>query len=102
MLIIYHSRHTPYKLQTWGDPKTALSAIPHSLLMKQNFYSCQLDSFLDNFRKQYINPDIGDMVIFNGGRIWHKVADFDGDKNRITVGGFLAHSQDNQTVYCLI
>ncbi|MGB3653517.1 MAG: tetratricopeptide repeat protein [Rivularia sp. (in: cyanobacteria)] len=72
-----------------------------TLSMKQHFYSCQLDNFLDNFRKQYISPDIGDMVIFNGGRIWHKVANFDGDKNRITVGGFLAYSQDNQTIYCI-
>jgi len=72
-----------------------------TLSMKQDFYSCQRDNFLDNFRKQYINPDIGDMVIFNGGRIWHKVADFDGDKNRITVGGFLLSSQDNQTIYCV-
>ncbi|WP_414623435.1 tetratricopeptide repeat protein [Calothrix sp. CCY 0018] len=69
--------------------------------MKQDFYNCERDNFLDNFRKQYINPDIGDMVISNGGRIWHKVADFDGDKNRITVGGFLARSQDNQTIYCV-
>ncbi len=72
-----------------------------TLSMKQDFYSCQRDSFLDNFRKQYINPEIGDMVIFNGGRIWHKVADFDGDKNRITVGGFLLSSQDNQKIYCV-
>ena len=72
-----------------------------TLSMKQDFYSCQRDNFLDNLRKQYINPDIGDMVIFNGGRIWHKVADFDGDKNRITVGGFLLSSQDNQTIYCV-
>ena len=73
-----------------------------TLSMKQHFYSCQLDNFLDNFRKQYISPEVGDMVIFNGGRIWHKVADFDGDKNRITVGGFLVYSQDNQTIYCVI
>ena len=72
-----------------------------TLSMKQEFYSCQRDSFLNNFRKQYINPDIGDMVIFNSWRIWHKVADFDGSKNRITVGGFLARSQDNQTIYCV-
>ena len=69
--------------------------------MRKNFYTNQLDAYLGNFRKQYINPDIGDMVIFNGGRIWHKVADFDGDKNRITVGGFLLSSQDNQKIYCV-
>ncbi len=69
--------------------------------MRNFFYTDQLDAYLDNFRKQYINPDIGDMVIFNGGRIWHKVADFDGDKNRITVGGFLLSSQDNQKIYCV-
>ena len=72
-----------------------------TLSMKQDYYSCQLDNFLDNFRKQYISPEIGDMVIFNGGRIWHKVADFNGEKNRITVGGFLVYSQDNQTIYCI-
>ncbi|MGB3649795.1 MAG: tetratricopeptide repeat protein [Rivularia sp. (in: cyanobacteria)] len=69
--------------------------------MKKMLNSCQKDNFLDSLRKQYINPDIGDMVIFNSGRIWHKIADFDGDKNRITVGGILAHSQDNQTIYCV-
>ena len=69
--------------------------------MKKLLNSCQKDNFLDSFRKQYINPDIGDMVIFNSGRIWHKIADFDGDKNRITVGGILARSQDNQTIYCV-
>jgi tetratricopeptide (TPR) repeat protein len=69
--------------------------------MKKLLNNYQRDNFLESFRKQYINPDIGDMVLFNGGRIWHKIADFDGDKNRITVGGILARSQDNQTIYCV-
>ncbi|MEH2424172.1 MAG: hypothetical protein V7K48_25670 [Nostoc sp.] len=70
-------------------------------VMKQNFYTDKLDAYLEKFRKQIINSDIGDMVIFNAGRIWHKVADFDGEKQRITVGGFLACCQENQKIFCL-
>jgi hypothetical protein len=46
-----------------------------------------------------IVPDIGDMVIFRGGNIMHKVADVFGHKTRITIGGFLALSQDNRKIY---
>ncbi|MEA5622970.1 tetratricopeptide repeat protein [Nostoc sp. UHCC 0251] len=70
-------------------------------VMKKNFYTDKLDEYLEKFRKQIINPNIGDMVIFNGGRIWHKVADFDGEKQRISVGGLLACCQETQKIFCL-
>lgn len=70
-------------------------------VMKKD-YSDQRDSYLERFKKQYINPEVGDMVIFNAGRIWHKVASCEGNKNRITVGGFLARSKDNKTVFCWV
>jgi tetratricopeptide (TPR) repeat protein len=64
--------------------------------------SDQRDYYLERFKKQYINPEVGDMVIFNAGRIWHKVAGCEGNKNRITVGGFLARSKDDKTVFCWV
>lgn len=41
----------------------------------------------------------GDMVLFTGGRIWHRVEPVDGDRERVTIGGFAALSQDDQFVY---
>lgn len=48
---------------------------------------------------QPISPEPGDMILFNGGDIWHKVDNLLGAKNRITIGGFLAKTRDNAKVY---
>lgn len=45
---------------------------------------------------QSIAPEPGDMILFNGGDIWHKVDNLSGHTDRITVGGFLAKTQDNK------
>ena len=54
---------------------------------------------LEQYPQRQIVPDVGDMVIFKGGNIMHKVADILGDKTRITIGGFLALSQDESKIY---
>ncbi len=46
-----------------------------------------------------IRPPAGAVLFFDGGRIWHQVTAVQGSKNRITIGGFAAFSQDHQTVY---
>jgi hypothetical protein len=38
---------------------------------------------------QKIKPQPGDMLIFNGGTIWHKVEEIKGKSERITYAGFL-------------
>lgn len=43
---------------------------------------------------QKIKPEPGDMLIFNGGSIWHKVEDIKGKSERITYAGFLDMSAD--------
>lgn len=47
-------------------------------------------------KRQKIKPNAGDLLIFSGGPIWHKVEKVEGNKDRITFGGFLAfnHSKD--------
>jgi hypothetical protein len=54
------------------------------------------DLDLEKCPKIYITPDIGDMIIFHGGNIVHQITDVTGQKVRITIGGFLAMSKDEQ------
>jgi len=51
--------------------------------------------FLDNVKKFTVRPSPGDVVVFKGGPIWHRVEDIKGELNRITFGGFINFSEDN-------
>lgn len=57
------------------------------------------DKFLQNCKSINIKLEKGDLLIFDGGRIWHEVKPVLGNKNRITVGGFLGMSKDKTKVY---
>lgn len=48
---------------------------------------------------QRIKPPVGTMFIFNGGQIWHKIEDFYGSGQRVTLAGFLNYSKDLNTIY---
>ncbi len=48
---------------------------------------------------QIIDPFPGDMIIFAGGDIWHRVENLIGKRDRITIGGFLAKTRDNNQIY---
>ncbi|MFN8321309.1 MAG: 2OG-Fe(II) oxygenase [Chitinophagales bacterium] len=50
-------------------------------------------------RKNKIRPRKGDMILFQGGNIWHRIERVKGTKPRITFGGFLSLSHDKNTVY---
>ncbi|WP_414621615.1 hypothetical protein [Calothrix sp. CCY 0018] len=56
------------------------------------------DLNLESYSKTYISPDIGDMVVFHGGNIVHQITDVKSDEPRITIGGFLAMSKDEQKI----
>jgi hypothetical protein len=49
-------------------------------------------------RRQYLAPGAGDMIIFSGGRIWHKV-ELAEITRRLTLGGFVTRSQDDKKLY---
>ena len=57
------------------------------------------DEYFNNIASQKLNLQEGDLLVFNGGRIWHKVTDIKGKQRRITFGGFMAISKDNQDIY---
>lgn len=63
------------------------------------FMSPLRDARLEAFPKAYLDPGPGDMILFNGGRIWHKVADIVGPRPRVTVGGFATLAKDDDRIY---
>lgn len=46
-----------------------------------------------------LRPQPGDLLMFYGGYIWHRVEDIEGNTPRITLGGFLNFSKDDQELY---
>ena len=54
---------------------------------------------LDELDIQPIDPKPGDLILFNGGDIWHRIANLTGTKDRITIGGFFAKNRDNNKIY---
>ncbi len=51
-----------------------------------------------NVKRDQLKPNPGDMIVFSGGRIWHKVEVAQGTE-RYTIGGFMSISKDNKSVY---
>lgn len=57
-------------------------------LKKLHFDHPKVSRFVNNRKIQLLKPNIGEMIIFNGGSIWHRVEPINGTKSRITIGGF--------------
>lgn len=60
--------------------------------------SQERDDLLARFDTSPIRLSAGDMILFTGGRIWHRVTPVDGATERVTIGGFVALSQDEERV----
>ena len=78
------------ELVLYDLPHEQKTELEKMVLPKQN---------LEQYPQRKVVPQVGDMVIFKGGNIMHKVADISGEKTRITIGGFLALSQDEEKIY---
>ena len=52
-----------------------------------------------NIIKDKIKPKKGDMILFQGGNIWHRVETVTGNTPRITFGGFIGISIDKTKFY---
>jgi hypothetical protein len=57
------------------------------------------DELLERFPGRTIALAAGDMVLFTGGRIWHRVVPVRGERPRVTVGGFVAESHDGAQLF---
>jgi hypothetical protein len=49
-------------------------------------------------KRMYIKPQAGDMIVFAGGQIWHRVEDVEGSIYRHTLGGFLSVGRDDNSI----
>jgi hypothetical protein len=54
------------------------------------------DSFFDDLPQDPMPLEEGDLIVFAGGRLWHKVSDIGGTRDRVTFGGFAALTQDDR------
>ncbi len=52
-----------------------------------------------SIRKNKLRPKKGDMILFQGGNIWHRVERVKGKEPRITYGGFLSLNYAGDTIY---
>jgi hapalindole-type alkaloid chlorinase len=52
-----------------------------------------------HIERKTITPEPGDMILFQGGNIWHRVSDVRGKSPRITFGGFIARDLKKKNFY---
>ena len=72
---------------------------PNELIDNKGFYSHEEREAFFKKRKTFsIKPKAGDLIVFNGGNVWHKVEDIEGKIDRITVGGFLGISNKTSEI----
>jgi hypothetical protein len=55
--------------------------------------------YVDKIKSFAVRPEPGDILIFSGGPIWHRVEDIKGENPRITFGGFLNFSKNEEELY---
>jgi hypothetical protein len=55
--------------------------------------------YVKDLCKAQVRPEVGDILIFHGGPIWHRVEDIVGSGPRVTLGGFLNFSKDRKDLY---
>jgi len=56
------------------------------------------DTPFDDMTTSALVPAAGDLVWFRGGNQWHKVAQIEGQRARVTFGGFMAPTLDHRTL----
>jgi hypothetical protein len=47
----------------------------------------------------HLDIEAGDLLIFDGGTIWHRIEIVKGNKHRITLGGFIGFTGNDQEIY---
>lgn len=54
---------------------------------------------LNEVKQFKVVPNPGDILVFNGGDIWHRVEEIYGGHPRITFGGFMNYSKDGKSFF---
>ena len=53
----------------------------------------------DRYERKVLAPGVGDMLLFDGGRYYHRVTQVVGKTPRITMGGFINFSSSHDKIY---
>ncbi|HHH29839.1 MAG TPA: 2OG-Fe(II) oxygenase [Polyangiaceae bacterium] len=73
---------------TWGDPTTPKMA--------------EMDMFdpraIEAWNHERFAPEVGELLLFDGGRYFHKVSRVEGGRARWTIGGFVGFTKDHDRV----
>lgn len=79
----------------WKDAEKRLSG--DTVLQKHDGSHVDLDG--DQVKRQFVCPDAGDLIVFAGGTIWHRVEYIRGNRDRITLGGFMSLARDESGIH---
>lgn len=79
----------------WAEYNKKMDFYDNNFLLKKDNSKKAIKEIL---RQKYLF-EVGDLFIFNGGEIWHRVEDILSDKSRITIGGFLSYDDNEETLY---
>lgn len=76
----------------WKDGMTKPSMMNDEEVITpdKNIININSDS---NIVYEDMKPQAGDLILFQGGNIWHKVTRIEGLKSRVTFGGFMGYSK---------
>lgn len=80
----------------WVDTKVRLPGA--KVLKKEDGSLLDLEDWTQ-VKRQMMRPQPGDMIIFAGGQIWHRVEYVKGSRSRLTFGGFISVGHDGQSIY---
>jgi len=56
-------------------------------------------AYFERFESMAFSPGVGDMLIFDGGRYYHRVANVVGPRARRTIGGFIGFSKEHDVLH---
>jgi hypothetical protein len=79
----------------WKDVKRKESPEENNFVIDDNDKAI----YLKDVRSFVVKPNVGDILIFSGGPIWHRVENIGGSIPRMTLGGFLNFSKDDSELY---
>jgi hypothetical protein len=60
----------------------------------------EVDCSLNGINRMTLHLEPGDFLTFTGGPIWHLVEEVKGEKGRISVGGFIGFSKNDDEILC--
>lgn len=83
----------------WDDVAIFVPASESGASEEVHGFSTEMITVAERFDRMVFTPGPGDMLLFDGGRYFHRVAPVGGACPRRTIGGFLGLSIDHEVVY---